>query len=114
MKTVSFTSLLLVMLLGLGLLSCSSTPKEAAPKFDPATLVGTKWVEIDPSPGITFTIEFVDNRFCLWSFQGSHIRMEYMVRGNTITLANQTSYVVNDDILLEVKAFSKKPSLTKA
>ena len=113
MKKLSFVALLLVIFIGFTALSCSSTPNQAASVFDPVTLVGTKWVEIDPFPGFTFTLEFVDNRYCLWSFQGSRIKMEYRVRGNTITLANNTSYVVEGDILLDVKAFSKKPSLTR-
>ena len=114
MKTLFFKNFLLILLIGFISFSCASTPNDAASKFDPKALVGTKWVEIDPSPGFTFTLEFEDNRFCLWSFQGIRIRMEYTVTGNTITLANKTSYVVNGNILLEVNAFSKKPFFTKA
>jgi len=113
MKALPFTSLVLIILIVFISLSCTSTPNQAVPEFDPATLVGTKWTKIDPLPGFIFTLEFLDNRFCLWSFQGTRLRMEYRVRGNTITLANNVSYVVNGDILLEVNAFSKKPSLTK-
>ena len=110
MKNLSFP--LFVLFISLGLLSCTSTPDEAS-QFDPATLVGTKWVFIDPPPGITGSLEFEDNRFCLWSFMGHQILMEYIVRGKTITLANNTSYIVDGDILLELKAFSKKPLYTK-
>jgi len=114
MKASTFTSLFFVILITFALFSCASTPKETVPVFDPATLVGTKWVEINPYPGYTFTLEFEDNRICLWSFQGTLIRMEYMVRGTTIILANRTSYIVDGDTLLEVKGFSKKPFFMKA
>ena len=113
MKTISYAGLGLIILAGFISISCSSTPNETGSKFDPVTLAGTKWVEIDPLPGFVFTLEFEDSRFCIWSFQGHRMRLEYSVRGNTIILANNTSYVIDGDILLESKGFSKKPRLTK-
>ena len=109
MKTLSFTKFLLIILICFISISCSSTLFTNAPAFDPEILIGTKWVEIEPSPGFTFSLEFEDTRFVLWSFQNTQLYMEYMITGSTITLANHTSYILNGDILYR----NSKPYLIK-
>ena len=110
MRNKILLSLLLVGMFSL-VLSCASTP--SGPPVEPESLIGTKWIPIEPSPGIEFSLEFEDERFCLWSFMGQRLLLEYKVSGNTIRLANNISYIVEGDILREVRAFSTRPFLTK-
>ena len=108
-------TLLFILLVGMFsfMLSCVSTPQQSSPPIEAESLIGTKWIPIEQIPGFDFFLEFENERFCLWSFRGHELLLEYKISGNRIRLANNTSYIIDGDILKEERLFSAKPFLTK-
>ena len=98
MKNKLLFSLLLVVTFGI-ILSCASSPsvpQELSAEHE--RIIGTKWLTILPDS--KDTLEFVDERFCIFTSKGKPQRIAYAVKENKVIIGNNLlSYEIREEVL---------------
>ena len=65
----------------------------------PETIIGTKWIATGTISKNKDTIEFVNNKYCIYTSINRLEPYTYRIRGNRILLGEHVSYVIIDNIL---------------
>ena len=108
MRNKLLFSLLLAVTFGI-ILSCASVP--SAPQelsTEHERIVGTKWLTIVPNS--KDSLEFIDERVCIFTSNGKPQRIAYTVKDNKVILGNNIlSYEIREEALYLIgyPAFNK-------
>ena len=98
MKNKLLLSLLLAVTFGI-ILSCASSPpapQELSAEHE--RIVGTKWLTIVPDS--KDMLDFIDERICVFTYNGKPQRMAYTVKENKVILGNNLlSYEIREEVL---------------
>lgn len=105
MKSRFFSFAVLIVIFGLVLSSCASSPR-----IEPESLIGTRWID---SSGSANGIMFIDIEHCRYVTDKYSLRTLYLIRGNQIVIRFPDFnfiYTLKDGILY---GEDRKPAYTQ-